>query len=106
MARENIKTTQAVKAPDYLAWHVTTKGEKSFWNKVGAAWLHKDGKGYTLQLETCPINGRIVLRAPLEDAPPAATKRGGARKRPIASKPAITDCEQLPPSREDDAASS
>ena len=69
MAREKNTTIQAPNAPEYLAWHVTEKGEKSYWNKVGAAWVHKDGKGYTLQLETCPINGRIVLRAPLEDAP-------------------------------------
>ncbi|MDJ1007367.1 MAG: hypothetical protein QNJ13_06025 [Paracoccaceae bacterium] len=70
MARENTNTTQhEPSAPDYLAWHVTQKGEKAFWNKVGAAWVHKDGKGYTLQLETCPINGRIVLREPLEDTP-------------------------------------
>lgn len=69
MARENTNSTQAQNAPQYLAWHVTEKGEKSYWNKVGAAWPHKDGKGYTLQLETCPINGRIVLRLPLEDAP-------------------------------------
>lgn len=68
MARENT-TNQNHNAPEYLAWHVTQKGEKSYWNKVGAAWTHKDGKGYTLQLETCPINGRIVLRAPLEDTP-------------------------------------
>ncbi len=67
MTRENQTTNQAPNAPDYLAWHVTQKGEKSFWNKVGAAWAHKDGKGYTLQMETCPINGRIVLRLPLED---------------------------------------
>ena len=67
MTRENQATNQAPNAPDYLAWHVTQKGEKSFWNKVGAAWAHKDGKGYTLQMETCPINGRIVLRLPLED---------------------------------------
>ena len=69
MARENNTTNQSPKAPDYLAWNVTQKGDKSFWSKVGAAWLHKDRKGYTLQLETCPINGRIVLRLPLEDAP-------------------------------------
>lgn len=73
MARENESSThttqQAHNAPDYLAWHVTQKGEKSFWNRVGAAWAHKDDNGYTLQLETCPINGRIVLRAPLEDDP-------------------------------------
>jgi hypothetical protein len=76
MAREKNTNTQPVNAPDYLAWHVTSKGEKSFWNKVGAAWSHKDGKGYTLQLETCPINGRIVLRAPLEDTPPTETGKG------------------------------
>ena len=56
MARETKTTTQSPNAPDFLAWHVTQKGEKSYWNKVGAAWAHKDGHGYTLQLETCPIN--------------------------------------------------
>ena len=76
MARENLNHTQALNAPDYLAWHVTNRSEKSYWNKVGAAWAHKDGKGYTLQLETCPINGRIVLRLPLEDAPQADNEAG------------------------------
>lgn len=74
MARKNTESTQTQNAPQYLAWHVIEKGEKSYWNKVGAAWPHKDGKGYTLQLETCPINGRIVLRLPLEDKPEAETE--------------------------------
>lgn len=74
MARENTHTTDALNAPDYLAWYVTQKGTKSFWNKVGAAWKHKDGKGYTLQLETCPINGRIVLREPLDEASTEANR--------------------------------
>ena len=74
MAREKSTNTQAQNAPEYLAWHVTEKGDKSFWTKVGAAWPHKDGKGYTLQLETCPINGRIVLRLPLEDEPHSETE--------------------------------
>ena len=74
MARNKNTNTQAQNAPEYLAWHVTEKGEKSYWNKVGAASSHKDGKGYTLQLETCPINGRIVLRLPLEEAPQAETE--------------------------------
>lgn len=76
MARENEKPAQDINAPDYLAWHVTQKGEKSFWNKVGAAWRHKDGRGYTLQQVTCPINGRIVLRLPLEDAPQTENEAG------------------------------
>lgn len=33
----------------------------------GPAWFHRDRKGFSLQLEVVPINGRIVLRAPLED---------------------------------------
>lgn len=74
MAREN--ETQQQNAPDYLAWHVTQKGEKAFWSKVGAAWKHRDARGYTLQLETCPINGRIVLRLPLEDAPETTNDAG------------------------------
>ena len=67
MARTQKKSeTPQYNAPDFLAWHVIDKGEKSYWNKVGAAWRHKDDKGYTLQLETVPINGRIVLRQPIE----------------------------------------
>ena len=69
MARQrNDQTTRSTpKAPEFLAWHVADKGEKSFWTKVGAAWRHKDGRGFTLQLEVGPINGRIVLRQPIEN---------------------------------------
>jgi hypothetical protein len=58
-AREN-------KAPAYVAYHVTDKGEdKSFWTRIGAAW--EDGKGLTLQLDLVPVSGgRIVLRTPAE----------------------------------------
>ena len=69
MARKENTNTQPRNAPDYIAWHVIEKSDKSYWTKVGAAWSHKDDKGFTLQLETCPINGRIVLRLPREDAP-------------------------------------
>ena len=74
MTREKNTTNQTPNAPDHLAWHVTEKDEKSFWNRVGAAWKHKDGKGYTLQLESYPIDGRIVLRLPLEETQSSETK--------------------------------
>jgi hypothetical protein len=68
MARtQKTPSTLDAKAPDFIAWHVQQKGEKSYWNKVGASWKHKDGKGMTLQLETLPINGRIVLRVPTDN---------------------------------------
>ena len=55
------------KAPDFLAWHVANTGEKAYWTKVGAAWFHRDRQGLSLQLEVVPINGRIVLRTPLDN---------------------------------------
>lgn len=67
MARTQENQTQEHRAPEFLAWHVSQRGDKSYWNKVGAAWVHKDDKGYTLQLESLPVGGRIVLRQPLED---------------------------------------
>lgn len=60
-------TAPEPKAPDFIAWHVSNRGEKAFWTKVGAAWFHRDRKGLSLQLEVVPINGRIVLRTPLDD---------------------------------------
>ena len=68
MARTQKPQAAAPKASDLIAWHVLQKGDKAFWTKVGASWQHKDGKGQTLQLETLPINGRIVLRLPMEPA--------------------------------------
>lgn len=69
--------TQQHNAPDFIAWHVIDKGQKSFWNKAGAAWRHKDAKGFTLQLEVVPIHGRIVLRQPLEDVEGQPEKKEG-----------------------------
>lgn len=78
MAKTQTKPQQtSSKAPDFLAWHVTQKGEKSYWTKLGAAWKHKDGNGFSIQLEAVPIDCRIVLRQPLEDqAEPTAEQEG------------------------------
>lgn len=68
MARTKTTTPAASKSPDFIAWTVTTKGEATFWNRMGAAWRHKDGKGLSLKLETLPMDGRIVLREPLTES--------------------------------------
>ena len=67
MARNYPAPAAEAKAPDFIAWHVANRGEKAYWNRVGAAWFHRDRKGVSLQLEVVPINGRIVLRTPLDD---------------------------------------
>lgn len=49
--------------PDYIAYNVTdTKEGKGFFNKIGAAWMHRDGKGYDLALDSVPVSGRVTLR--------------------------------------------
>ncbi len=49
--------------PDFIAYNVKeTKQGKPVFNRVGAAWQHKDGQGYDIQLESIPVNGRVTLR--------------------------------------------
>lgn len=74
MARaKNKLENREPKAPAYIAWHVTERDDKGFWTRVGAAWDHKDGEGFTLQLEMMPMTGRIVLRRPQEQTPEQAS---------------------------------
>jgi hypothetical protein len=65
MARTKATQAPTTKSPDFIAFHVQTRGESTFWTRVGASWLHQDGNGMQLLLDTVPIDGRIVLRAPL-----------------------------------------
>jgi hypothetical protein len=59
-------------SPTYIAYHVkdTTAGEngdkRGVWTKVGAAWPNKDGKGFSVVLDVIPLDGRLMLREPLE----------------------------------------
>jgi hypothetical protein len=59
--------------PAYDAFVVDGEGEDAFWTKIGAAWPHQDGRGFSLQLVALPVGGRITLRVPKErekgDAP-------------------------------------
>ena len=64
MARNKSTSSNAreTKGPAFIAYHVAEKGENSFWTRIGAAFDHKDGKGFTLDLDLVPVSGgRIVL---------------------------------------------
>jgi hypothetical protein len=43
------------------------RGQKAIWTRIGAAWPHEKGRGYSLQLEALPIDGRLVLTEPKAD---------------------------------------
>ncbi len=65
---QNDKTKTEARGPALIAYHVSEKGTKKFWTRIGAAWDHKDGEGYSLQLDLVPVDGgRIVLRSPTEE---------------------------------------
>jgi len=50
--------------PSLIAYQVRDgKEDQSFWDRVGVAWSNKDG-GFTLQLHSIPLDGRIVLTKP------------------------------------------
>jgi hypothetical protein len=67
MTNESNTAAKTPNKPTHYAYVVREResGEKksSMWLICGAAWLHKDGRGMNLELESVPISGRIVLRA-------------------------------------------
>ena len=49
-------------APTHIAYQVRDSKGKGFWTRIGAAWQHKDGKGFNIQLDCVPLDGSITLR--------------------------------------------
>lgn len=43
-------------------------GATPFWLRLGNAAPHKDGKGFTMNLQAVPVSGLIVVRQYEEDA--------------------------------------
>ena len=59
--------TAASKAPSHIAYHVRDReGKKGIWTRIGSAWAHGDGKGFSLQVDVVPLDGRISLRVATE----------------------------------------
>ncbi len=60
--------------PTHRVYSVSKNGEeKATWQEIGAAWPHKDGKGFNLSFAARPLEGaQIVLRV-------ATAKKGGTQ---------------------------
>lgn len=50
-------------------------GEKTFWNRIGAAWKRDDG-GFSIQLDALPMDGKMLI------APPREAQEQGSAPRP------------------------
>jgi hypothetical protein len=63
----NTETKTAGKSPTHVAYVVRDReGQKGYWTRIGVAWAHADGKGFNVQLECVPLDGRVSLRVATE----------------------------------------
>jgi hypothetical protein len=66
--------------PSFIAFAVRDgEDNKSYFNRIGAVWPHKDGEGYDVVLEALPVNGRVVLRTFQERAEAGKDDARGGR---------------------------
>lgn len=74
------------KRPTHILSQVfDAEGEgKTRWMRIGAGWLHGDGKGMNLVLDALPLGGRLVLRewTPREEAGDTAPEGENAAGTP------------------------
>jgi hypothetical protein len=72
-----------------MAYSISERNGKSYFNKVGIGFVNKDGS-WNLKLESFPISGEIHIRdyVPREDgdAPGVARARGNAQARAAAAE--------------------
>ena len=64
---DSANTQPVSKSPTHIAYHVRNReGGEGFWTRIGSAWPHADGQGFSIQVDTIPLDGRITLRLPSE----------------------------------------
>lgn len=59
---------------------VTERGEKSFWVKIGAAFVNRDNS-MTVRLDAIPVNGVLQIRDEDYNARPRGEESGAGRGR-------------------------
>jgi hypothetical protein len=73
--------------PAYRAYTIVKReGQDDFWLAIGAAFMHQDGDGYNVVLQALPIDGRVVLRLPKDDATDQQPSERGARNNKPGSR--------------------
>ncbi|AHB48057.1 hypothetical protein W911_06100 [Hyphomicrobium nitrativorans NL23] len=52
------------KRPSHIAYQVREGDDnKSYFNRIGAVWQHKDGEGFNMQLDSVPVDGKVTVRS-------------------------------------------
>jgi hypothetical protein len=71
LQKQTREGNQLMTKPVYIAYAVKEykvgEEKRSTWNRIGAAFVHKDGEGFEVILDALPVNGRVILRKPKSD---------------------------------------
>ena len=70
-----------------MAYCISERNGKSYFNKVGVGFVNKDGS-WNIKLESLPINGEIHVRdyVPREDGDSPGVARARNNARPVAAE--------------------
>lgn len=60
-------TKQTSNKPTHRAFYVTGEGDNRRWHELGAAWSHKDGKGFNILPLVLPAPGQTIVLRPITD---------------------------------------
>jgi hypothetical protein len=60
--KENNMSDTDQNRPSHRLFTVNGDGDNARWTDIGVAWATRDGKGFTLNLNALPLNGRLVMR--------------------------------------------
>lgn len=55
-------TNDTSRKATHIAYQVRKGSKETFWDRIGVAWINQDGKGFNLQLNAVPLDGRITVR--------------------------------------------
>jgi hypothetical protein len=78
--KEGRAASEEAKRPSHYAYSVRQDKEgNAHFNRIGAAFCHKDSKGFTVELDAMPVDGRVTLRSPQDRL---EAKRRGERVAP------------------------
>jgi integrase/recombinase XerD len=62
----DLQMTKETKKPTHIIWQVIGDDDNAIWNKIGAAWANKDGKGFNLVFDAYPTRGHVTMRVASE----------------------------------------
>lgn len=72
--------------PTHRLYGVSKEGDQTRWTELGAAWPHKDGKGFTIKQTACAIGEHDLVLRLIEQK--AKTEKSGSRKNARANEAA------------------